>query len=278
MRRIPKAPRGARGWFLERLFGRAAVSGDGETPDLSAVGVEGREMIQGILELSQTTVKEIMVPRIDVISLSIDTPAAELARAIAESGHSRLPVYQGTIDNIVGILHAKDLLRLVAAPGATGPIGPILRKPYFVPESKKLDSLLREFKRRKAHIAVAVDEYGGTSGIVTMEDVLEEIVGEIQDEFDDERQRVEEIGDRVYLCDARLSLDEFNKKTGAGIPGGGFDTLGGFVFDLFGRIPAPFEKANRESVEFVVQEMDGHKIVSVKVVLNRPPTAQEGGP
>jgi len=259
-------------------LGKAQQPGDRETPDLSAVGVEGREMIQGIVDLSQTTVKEIMVPRIDVISLSIDTPAAELARVIAESGHSRFPVYQGTIDNVVGVLHAKDLLRLVAAEGAAGPIGAILRKPYFVPESKKVDSLLREFKRRKVHIAIAVDEYGGTSGIVTMEDVLEEIVGEIQDEFDDERQQVEEIGDRVYLCDARLSLEELNKKAGAGIPDGEYDTVGGFVFDLFGRTPVPFQKASYGLADFIVQEMDGHKIVKVKVVLNRGPTAKEGKP
>ncbi len=276
MKRTPRAPRAPRGRFLERLFGRPGSQHDGGTPDLSAVDLEGREMIQGILDLSQTTVKEIMVPRIDMISLPIDTPAADLARAIAESGHSRFPVYQGTIDNIVGILHAKDLLRLVVAEGIAGAIAPIVRKPYFVPESKKLDSLLREFRRRKLHIAVAVDEYGGTSGIVTMEDILEEIVGEIQDEFDDERQRVEEIGERVYLCDARVSLEELNKKTGAALPEGGFDTLGGFVFDLFGRIPAAFEKTSYGPVDFVVQEMDGLKIVTVKVVLNRPPAGEEG--
>ncbi len=264
--------------FLGRLFSRAAPAGGAaqmKTPDLSTVGVEGREMIQGILDLSQTTVKEIMVPRIDVVSLSVETPTALLARAIAESGHSRFPVYQGTVDNIVGILHAKDLLRLVAEEGPGVRVGPALRKPYFVPESKKLDSLLREFKRRKAHIAVAVDEYGGTSGVVTMEDILEEIVGEIQDEFDDERPQVEEIGDRVYLCDARASLAEFNKRTGAGLPEDDFDTLGGFVFDLFGRIPSPFEKTSHGLVDFVVQEMDGHKIVTVKAMLNRMPVSHE---
>ncbi len=264
----------ARG-LLGGLFGKARPAARDDTPDLSAVDVEGREMIQGILELSRTTVKEIMVPRIDVVSLSIDTPAGALVRTIAESGHSRFPVYQGTIDNIVGILHAKDLLRLVAEEGTGALVGPVLRKPYFVPESKKLDSLLREFKRRKVHIAVAVDEYGGTSGVVTMEDILEEIVGEIQDEFDDERPQVEEIGDKVFLCDARASLEEFNKKTGAGLPEDEFDTLGGFVFDLFGRIPSPFEKASHGLVDFVVQEMDGHKIVTVKAILNRAAPAAE---
>lgn len=264
--------------FFSGLFRRPGPAARAGAPDLSTIDVEGREMIQGILDLSQTTVKEIMVPRIDVVSLSIDTPAVQLARAIAESGHSRFPVYQGTIDNIVGILHAKDLLRLVAEEGTGALIGPVLRKPYFVPESKKLDSLLREFKRRKVHIAVAVDEYGGTSGIVTMEDILEEIVGEIQDEFDDERPQVEEIGDKVFLCDARVSLEEFNKKTGAGLPEDDFDTLGGFVFDLFGRIPSPFEKASHGLVDFVVQEMDGHKIVTVKAMLNRAAASPEGSP
>jgi CBS domain containing-hemolysin-like protein len=267
--------------FLDRIFNRPASVRQAqrvESPDLSTLGVEGREMVQGILGLSRTTVKEIMVPRIDVVSLSTDTPTADLARTIAESGHSRFPVYQGTIDNIVGIVHAKDLLRLVAEEGTAARIGPALRKPYFVPESKKLDSLLREFKRRKAHIAVAVDEYGGTSGVVTMEDILEEIVGEIQDEFDDERAQVEEIGDKVYLCDARVSLEDFNRKTCAGLPEEDFDTLGGFVFALFGRIPSAFDKASYGPVDFVVQEMDGHKIVTVKAMLSRMAQAGEGAP
>ena len=252
--------------LIERLFGGAA---DDEEPDLSEVNLEEKEMIQGIVELSDRTVKEIMVPRIDVVSVSIDTPSDEIVRIVYDSGHSRFPVYQDTIDNIVGILYAKDLLEFLVKRDQPIDIRQIIRKPYFVPESKKLDSMLREFRRRRVHIAVAVDEYGGTSGIVCMEDIIEEIVGDIQDEFDNETEDILEIGDRVYLCDARASLSDLSEHLGTLLPDDDSDTLGGFVFDLFGKIPVNFEKTSYGNIDFVVQEMDGHKIRAVKVISNR---------
>ena len=142
----------------------------------------------------------------------------------------------------------------------------IRKPPFFVPDSKKLDSLLREMRRRHVHIAVAVDEYGGVSGIVCLEDILEEIVGDIQDEFDNEREDIIEIGEKVYLCDARVDIEDLNAELDMELPDSGFDTLGGFVFDLFGKIPVRYEKVTYGDTDFIIQDMDGHKIKSVKIV------------
>jgi CBS domain containing-hemolysin-like protein len=145
----------------------------------------------------------------------------------------------------------------------------LLRKPYFVPESKRIDDLLRELQRRRVHIAVAVDEYGGVSGIVCMEDIIEEIVGDIQDEFDNEREDILQIGDGVYLCDARVNLDDLAEELKLDLPVEDFDTLSGFVFDLFGKIPVKYEKAVFGGNDFIIQDMEGHKINTVKIVLRK---------
>ncbi len=255
--------------FFDRLFHRK--SSEEKERSLEGLNVEEKDMIRGVVELSATSVKEVIVPRIDVVFVAINTPIEELLTIVTERGHSRYPVYQDTIDNVVGILYVKDLLRYVMKDRNFN-VAAIIRKPYFVPESKRLDSLLREFKRRKVHIAVAVDEYGGVSGIVCLEDIIEEIVGEIQDEFDNETEDILEIGDGVYICDARVSVDDLNEATGLGLPEEDFDTLGGFVFDLFGKIPAKHESVSYGSGEFVIQEMDGHKIMKVKVVRRLDPT------
>jgi len=142
----------------------------------------------------------------------------------------------------------------------------LVRKPFFVPVSKHIDDLLKELRRKRVHIAVVVDEYGGVSGIVCMEDIIEEIVGDIQDEFDHETEDVIAVGEGAWLCDARVNLSDLAEKTGLDLPKDDFDTLGGFVFDLFGKIPVRYEKAVYHGIELIVQEMDGHKIKAVKVV------------
>lgn len=233
-------------------------------------------MIRGIVELSETTVKEVIVPRIDVVFIALATPIEELLDTVTTCGHSRYPVYEETIDNVIGILYVKDLLRYVLKDREVD-IASIIRKPFFVPESKRLDSLLREFKRRKVHIAVAVDEYGGVSGIVCLEDIIEEIVGEIQDEFDDEVEDIIEIGDGVYLCDARVDIEDLNERTNLDLPDEDFDTLGGFVFDLFGKIPVKYEKVTYRDIDFVIQEMEGHKIMTIKIVSRRNKGDEEQG-
>jgi CBS domain containing-hemolysin-like protein len=225
---------------------------------------EQQEMIQGIVELSETTVKEVMVPRIDAVFLPQDASREELFSRIIESGHSRFPVYAETIDNVVGILYVKDILKNLVG-GGDFEIRNLLRKPFFVPESKRIDDLLREFRRRKVHIALVVDEYGGVSGIVCMEDILEEIIGDIQDEFDNEKEDILDLGGGSWLCDARVNLEDLSEKIGVEFPAEDFDTLGGFVFDLLGKIPVQYEKAVWEGHEFIIQEMEGHKINSVKI-------------
>lgn len=227
---------------------------------------EKKDMIRGVEDLSETSVKEVMVPRIDVDFININTPGQELLEKIAASGHSRFPVYADSIDNVVGILYVKDMIRCFSKNEEVA-LDKIIRKPFFVPESKRIDSLLREFKRRHVHIALAVDEYGGISGIVCMEDIIEEIVGDIQDEFDNEREDIIPLGPNAWLCDARASLDDLNETIEANFPVEDFDTLGGFVFDLFGKIPVKYEKHSWNNYDFIVQDMEGHRINVIKVIL-----------
>jgi len=225
---------------------------------------EKKDMIKGIEDLSQTTVKEVMIPRIDVDFLSIDTPVEELLEKVAESGHSRFPVYSESIDNVVGVLYVKDIIKAYASK-ETVELKAITRKAFFVPESKRIDGLLREFKRRHLHIAIAVDEYGGVSGVVCMEDIIEEIVGDIQDEFDNEREDITLLSEDNWLCDARVNLDDLNEEIQSNFPAEEFDTLGGFVFDLFGKIPMKYEKITWHNYEFTVQDMEGHRVNLIKI-------------
>lgn len=231
---------------------------------------EKQDMIEGIEELSETTVKEVMVPRIDVEFVSIDDTSVSLLTSISELGFSRYPVYKDTIDNVIGILYVKDILtNSKNLPEFC--VKDIIRKPFFVPDSKKLDVLLKEFKRRKVHIAVAIDEYGGVSGIICMEDILEVIVGDIQDEFDDEKEDFVKLGNGIYLCEARAQIDEINETLGIELPDENFETLGGFVFELFGRIPETLEKISYKTdtadIDFIVQDIEGHKINTIKIVM-----------
>lgn len=235
---------------------------------------EKQDMIQGVEDLSTTAVKEVMIPRIDVDFIADDTPEDELLQKIVQSGHSRFPVYSESVDNVIGVLYVKDLFKSYAAKEAVD-LKKIVRKAYFVPESKRIDSLLREFKRHHLHIAIAIDEYGGVSGIITMEDIIEEIVGDIQDEFDKEREDVMAVGNNMWLCDARIDLDDLNEEIGVEFPNEDFDSLGGFVFDLFGKVPVKYEKAVWQNFEFIVQDMEGHRINVIKVIKKESEDADE---
>jgi CBS domain containing-hemolysin-like protein len=244
-----------------RLFGKRKVerSQSGEPESL-----EREEMIEGIEHLSQTTVKEVMVPRTDTVFIPEDVAREEAFQILIDSGHSRIPVYRESIDDVVGVLYAKDVLASLIS-GQTTAIAKLARKPFFVPETKKIDSLLREFKRRRVHIAVVLDEYGATSGIVCMEDIIEEIVGEIQDEYDDEAEDIVQTGPASWRCDARVHLDEVVEKLNLNLPLEEFDSLAGFVFDLFGRIPEENESIETEEAVFTIKEMEAHRILSVEI-------------
>ncbi len=242
-------------------MGKGSEDGD----NLNSLPPHAKEMVKGVRNLSRMTVRDILLPRIDAVFVSVETPRDELIDILTECGHSRVPVYQGTIDNVVGILYVKDLLIYLKKQEPID-LANLVRKPYLIPESKRLHSLLREFQRRRVHIAVVVDEYGGVSGIVSLEDIIEEIVGDIQDEFDNEREDILEIGDGVYLCEARVDLEDVKDQIGVDLPSANVDTLGGFVFELFGKIPVKFEKATYGNIDFVIQDMDGLKIKTVKIV------------
>jgi CBS domain containing-hemolysin-like protein len=257
--------------FLDRLLRKPSE----EERRLEALGPHAREMIDGVVQLSSTTVKDIMVPRPDVVFVPVDAEPDELLDTIAESGHSRLPVYHKTVDDVIGVLYAKDLLSQVVGNGQKLNAGKAMRKPYFVPESKRVDELLHEFQRRRVHMAIVMDEYGGTSGIVCLEDVLEEIVGDIQDEYDNESEEVLTLGAGVYLCDGRVRLDELDDYgLTLALPADEFDTLGGFVFDLFGKIPVIYETKRYGGADFVIHGMEGRRITRVKIVLRREPDGE----
>jgi len=226
--------------------------------------LERSQMIEGIEQLSETTVKEVMVPRTDTVFLPSDASREEALQTLIASGHSRIPVYRETMDDVMGVLYAKDVLAALIG-GQDIAIAKLARKPFFVPETKRIDSLLREFKRRRVHIAVVLDEYGATSGIVCMEDIIEEIVGEIQDEYDNESEDIVQTGPRTWRCNARVHLDEVASKLELNLPVEEFDSLAGFVFDLFGRIPEEKESIETEQAVFTVMEMDAHRMLSVQI-------------
>ncbi|HEY9055331.1 MAG TPA: hemolysin family protein [Rectinemataceae bacterium] len=225
---------------------------------------ERKRMIEGVEQLGETTVKEVMVPRTDTVFLDQEATAEETYSVLLESGHSRIPVYHETIDNVIGVLYAKDVLACLVG-GKPFSLSALARKAFFVPETKRIDSLLREFKRRHVHIAIVVDEYGGTAGIVCLEDIIEEIVGEIQDEFDNEPEDISPVGPKTWQCDARLRLDQVSAVTGIELPDEDFDSLAGYVFDLFGRIPEEGESVDLRGARISIMEMDAHRILSVKI-------------
>ena len=237
---------------------------------------EEKEMIASIVELGDTLVREVMVPRIDVISLPVDTPIPDALDVIIAAGYSRIPIFQETIDNIVGLLYAKDLLRCFRDGRKDVPIGSMLRDVYFVPESMKVDDLLHELQRRRVHMALVVDEYGGTAGIVTIEDLLEEIVGEIQDEYDTEEPLVKEVAEGEYVFHARCNLDDASDVLGVTLPSEGGDTLGGFLNTQMGRVPEVGDEVLFGNVRMTVLSVEGRSVKQVRVVHEKPETEEPG--
>jgi CBS domain containing-hemolysin-like protein len=251
---------------------QAASEGHAE----GAVGADEVEMIESVMEFGRTRAGGIMTPRTDLVALPVETPWRDACRQIVQAGHTRVPVYEGDLDNIIGVLYAKDLLQFVAD-GQGAELRQIMRKPYFVPETKPLDDLLREFKRRKVHIAVVLDEYGGTAGIATIEDVLEEIVGSIADEYDsDEPEEMKQIDDTTVEVDGRMRIGELNDAVGLELPDDeDYDTVAGFVFAELGYIPQVGERLDSHAAKFTVLAADERKIIRLRV--QRLPKAAEEG-
>lgn len=231
-----------------------------------AVDDEEIQMIESVMELGDTRTGEIMTPRTDIFALAVDTPWAEVCEQIIKAGHTRVPVYDGDIDNIVGILYAKDLLAQQVR-GESQDLRQVVRAPYFVPETKPLDDLLRQFKSRKVHLAVALDEYGGTAGIVTIEDILEEIVGDISDEYDQaEPELLERVNETTVEVDGRLHIDDLNDALDLEVPEDeDYDTIAGLVFAELGYIPTAGETLSAHGATFTVLDANERKLTRLRV-------------
>ncbi len=230
------------------------------------INQEEHAMIDAVLDLGDTKVREVLVPRTEMITLEKDSSLESALETIIEAGHSRIPVYDGDIDNIVGILYAKDLLKSWGCAAEEVDLLSMLRKAFFVPESKAVNELLKEFKTKRVHMAIVVDEYGGTSGLITIEDILEEIVGEIQDEYDlEEMVSCRKLDDGSIMFDARYPIDDFEEETGVVLEKGDYDTLGGFVIRFLGHVPAIGEQFTFSTVEFVVEDADARRVLKIRI-------------
>jgi magnesium and cobalt transporter len=221
---------------------------------------EESDMVHGVLDLREMRAHSIMIPRTAVTTAPIDSTLGEVIQLVRACGHTRIPMHDGNMDEIVGILHAKDLLKLMGE-DPTSRIPPaILRKPFFVPQTQKVTELLRHLKNRKSHLAIVTDEYGGTAGIITIEDILEEIVGEIMDEHDREAPDVKILEDGSLLADARVEVEKLEEALGFKLPPGDFESVGGFVIHLLGRIPGVNEQIHFENLKITIKSADERRI------------------
>jgi CBS domain containing-hemolysin-like protein len=233
-----------------------------------ALEYQKKEMLHNIFEISEKTAKEAMVPRTDLVALSVDENIDNILNVIKETEFSRIPVYEEKLDNIIGILYVKDLLKYIKDKLENVKLKSLLRKAYFVPETKKLDELLKEFQLKRIHMAIVVDEYGGISGIVTLEDIIEEIVGEIRDEYDtDEEIKIVKVADGVFKTDARLAIDDFfeyfpiDREDSIS----GYETLGGLIHDIAGKIPEIGDEYIYKGYSLKIVHKEGRKLKTIEI-------------
>ncbi|MEO8626093.1 MAG: hemolysin family protein [Candidatus Limnocylindrales bacterium] len=241
------------------------------------IEAEEQQMIGAVLELAEQHVHEVMVPRIDMAALPVTATLDEMISTIVKEGHSRIPVYEGSVDKIIGILYAKDLLPLLKG-GRQPDLRKIVRPPLFVPESILIDDLLHQLQRQKVHIAIVLDEYGGTAGLVTIEDLIEEIVGEIQDEYDVEEPMLEPLDDDRARLDGRASVDDLTNHFGIELDDADreqYDTVGGLVFHQFGGVPHVGDTVEVDGLTLTVESTDGRRVGKVLVVRRQPVGADE---
>lgn len=269
---------------FSRLFTRM-LPGEGGRPIISedeiralitvgeqtgVVAKNQRKMLHGVFELSQTRVRDVMIPRTEVVGIDADSSFAEILSLVQQSRHSRFPVFRGSLDNILGIIHSKDILAAVGHAESFALEG-MVRPPYFVPESKRIETLLQSFRRRHVHLAVVVDEYGGVEGIVTLEDIVEEIVGEIQDEYDDDDVLLRELEPGRYLVDGSTPLKSINRRFGLELSVEHVNTLAGFLLRLFGNIPQEGDSCQSNGVVFTVRKVVDRRVEEIEMVL--PPAS-----
>jgi CBS domain containing-hemolysin-like protein len=254
-RALPKGP------FVTKEELRETLGGVEE----EEIEEEERDLIHSVFEFGDTVVREVMVPRIDMVAMPANSTVDEALETVVGAGYSRIPIYEGDTDNITAVLYAKDLLKRMQELERGQPVSALGRAPLFVPEQKKVAELLRGMQQERIHMAIVVDEYGGTAGLVTIEDVIEEIVGEIVDEYDQEEPLVEPIDDRSMRVDAKLLIDEVNELLGVRLPHEEWDTVGGLVFGLTGRVPVAGEVVRFDSLEFRTERVTGRRIQKVVI-------------
>jgi len=230
-----------------------------------------REMIHKVFELEDTLVREVMVPRPDMFCLDLAAPPIDILPLLREQLHSRVPVFDETVDQIVGVLYTKELLPFLRGLPGDFDLRARLHPPYFVPESKRADALLREFQAKKLHLAIVVDEYGGTAGLVTLEDLLEELVGEIADEYDVEEPEIVPVGDGTFRVSGKTSIDDLNDALQADLPDEEWDTVGGLVLDIFGKIPGSGEEQDFQGLRFRAEEVQGRRVATVVITRSDEP-------
>jgi len=234
------------------------------------------EMMQSILSFRDTLAREIMVPRTDAVLVSGDTPIEELLQLVINKGHSRFPVYADNIDDIIGILHVKDLLSSWGEEHLD--LQDIVRTPYFIPETKKISHLLKELRDKKSHMAIVIDEYGGVAGLVTIEDIIEEIIGEIRDEYDDDEILMVATDEGDLLVDARLEIEKLTEHFDLQVPKGNFESVGGFIISLLGRVPQPNETILHAPLEMTIESADARKIRKVRIKVQKQDEYAEDPP
>lgn len=247
--------------------------------DEAVIEREERKLIHSIIDFGDTVAREVMVPRPDMVTVAMTASIRETADLASSQGFSRIPVYGQNIDDIVGIAYVKDMMRAEREGRAEDGVTSVMRTSQFVPESKRIAEVMREMQAGKQHLAIVVDEYGGTAGLITLEDVLEELVGEISDEYDIERPRVARLEDGQLQVDAGLSIDEVNELTGLELPQGDWDTVGGLLYNLLGHVPEEGEAANCDGHRLVAQKVEGRRIA--QILIGGPatdPVADEAAP
>ena len=238
------------------------------------------EMIQGIFSFRDTIAREIMVPRTDTVYADAEASISDIIKLIIQSGHSRIPIFQDNIDNLVGTLHAKDLLPFWGTDSMA--IREIVRPPYFIPETKKISEVLKDLRDNKSHMAIVIDEYGGTAGILTLEDIIEEIIGEIMDEYDAEQKLIVEHEDGSISVNARLDVEKLEDFLEVEFPEGDFESVGGFIISLLGKVPEANEKVVYDHLEIEIEAATSRKIDRVRIRkldqgVGREPSAEEQG-
>ncbi|MHB1398471.1 MAG: HlyC/CorC family transporter [Trichloromonadaceae bacterium] len=238
--------------------------------EAGVVAKEKRRMLHGVFELAQIQVRDVMIPRTEVVGLEVSASYEQVLRLAQEAHHSRFPVYEGSLDNVVGIIHSKDILNFVDQPEGFS-LRLLARPPYFVPESKRIETLLQSFRKKKVHLAVVVDEYGGVEGIVTLEDIFEEIVGEIQDEYDVEEELIRELSPGRLLIDGSVSLRVLNRRFRLTLAEEHSNTLAGFLLRVLGQIPCEGDECESEGVRFIVRKVVNHRIEGIEMLLPKAP-------